>query len=111
MLSNEVLSVRLGGIYALQRLFEEDPDQYYLQIMDLFCAFIRFPTKPKNAEGQLNSNPYGWTLEPREDIDPIVDIISRLRKNGLQSGVGARLAALKSLIPALFGSQEVPAPL
>ncbi len=36
---------------------------------------------------------------------------NRLRKNGLQSGVGARLAALKSLIPALFGSQEVPAPL
>ncbi len=40
-----------------------------------------------------------------------VRLSNRLRKNGLQSGVGARLAALKSLIPALFGSQEVPAPL
>ena len=75
MLSSEILSVRLGGIYALQRLLEEDPDQYYLQIMELFCAFIRFPTKSENAEGQLNSHPYGWPLEPREDINPIVDII------------------------------------
>ena len=28
MLGNDVLSVRLGGIYALQRLAEEHPEQY-----------------------------------------------------------------------------------
>ena len=74
-LATKFSPVRLGGIYALQRLYEEDPDQYYLQIMDLFCAFIRLPARPENAEGRLNSNPYGWQLEPREDINPIVDII------------------------------------
>ena len=44
MLGSEVLSVRLGGIYALQRLAEEWPDQYHIQIMRLFCAFVRLPT-------------------------------------------------------------------
>ena len=45
MLGSEVLSVRLGGIYALQRLAEEHAEQYHVQIMRLFCAFARFPTK------------------------------------------------------------------
>ena len=45
MLGNGVLSVRLGGIYALQRLAEERPEQYHLQIMRLFCAFARQPHK------------------------------------------------------------------
>ena len=49
MLGSEVLSVRLGGIYALQRLAEEEPKQYHVQIMRLFCAFVRNPTKDEDA--------------------------------------------------------------
>ena len=41
MLGGRVLSVRLGGIYALQSLASEDPDQYHIKIMRLFCAFVR----------------------------------------------------------------------
>ena len=33
MLGSDVLSVRLGGIYALQHLAEDHPDQYHVQIM------------------------------------------------------------------------------
>ena len=43
MLGSEVLSVRLGGIYALQRLARENPKQYHIQVMRLFCAFVRHP--------------------------------------------------------------------
>ena len=43
MLGSDVLAVRLGGIYALQRLAEEHPEQYHIQIMRLFCAFARNP--------------------------------------------------------------------
>ena len=43
MLGSEVLTVRLGGIYALQRLAEEHPKQYHIQIMRLLCAFMRHP--------------------------------------------------------------------
>ena len=41
MLGSRVLSVRLGGIYALQSLASENPKQYHIQIMRLFCAFVR----------------------------------------------------------------------
>ena len=44
MLGSEVLAVRLGGIYALQRLAEEHPELYHIEIMKLFCAFVRNPT-------------------------------------------------------------------
>ena len=45
MLGSEVLAVRLGGIYTLQRLDDDEPEQYHVQIMQQFCAFVRHPTK------------------------------------------------------------------
>lgn len=50
MLGNEVLSVRLGGIYALDLLACENPDIFHLQIMKLFAAFVVDRTRPKTAE-------------------------------------------------------------
>ena len=44
MLGSSVLTVRMGGIYALQRLAEERPDDYHVQIVNLLCAFVRQPT-------------------------------------------------------------------
>ena len=48
MLGSEVLSVRLGGIYALNRLAKEHPSLYHVEVMGLFCAFIRYPPKNHN---------------------------------------------------------------
>ena len=45
MLGNEVLSVRLAGIYALERLAQDHPEQYHIEIMKSLCAFVRHPTK------------------------------------------------------------------
>ena len=50
MLGSEVLAVRLGGVYALQRLAAEHPDDYHLQIMRLLCAFVRTPTKDADLD-------------------------------------------------------------
>ena len=44
MLGSEVLSVRIGGIFALARLAREYPEEYHVQIMRLLCAFVRNPT-------------------------------------------------------------------
>ncbi len=43
MLGSKTLSVRLGGIYALERLAQDHPDDYHGQIIDLFSAFVRRP--------------------------------------------------------------------
>lgn len=50
MLGSGVLSVRLGGIYALDRLAKEHPSEYHVQIMELFCAFVR---NPANKESEI----------------------------------------------------------
>ena len=70
MLGNDVLSVRLGGIYALQRLAEEYPEQYHIQIMQLFCAFARHPTEDQVLESRRIQ---GESIPPlREDVEAIM---------------------------------------
>ena len=74
MLGNDVLSVRLGGIYALRRLAEEHPEQYHIQILNLLCAFARNPTKDETVymEEKL-----------REDVQAVLTSIGRRGNTGL----------------------------
>ena len=74
MLGNEVLAVRLGGIYALQRLAREHPGQYHIQVVELFCAFARHPTKDQDAllEGRL-----------REDVQAVMTAVGSRGESGL----------------------------
>ena len=46
MLGSTALYVRLGGIYALQRLAQENPEQYHGQITDLLSIFMENPPAP-----------------------------------------------------------------
>lgn len=41
MLGSATLATRIGGIYALERLAREHPEEYHIQIMDSLCAFVR----------------------------------------------------------------------
>ena len=52
MLGSDVLSVRMGGIYALRRLAEDNPEQYHVQIMELLCAFVRYPKFDEELDKQ-----------------------------------------------------------
>ena len=73
-LGSENLAVRLGGIYALQKLAQEHPSLYHIQVMKSFCAFVRHPIQ----DGSSLVTEYAY-LEPtrrlREDIQAIVTII------------------------------------
>ena len=81
MLGSKVLSVRLGGIYALQRLAEEWPGQYHIQIMRLFCAFVRSPTRDQSLEsGQAVIEP-GTLLGIRQDVEAIMQMIGSRAKS------------------------------
>lgn len=83
MLGNSVLSVRLGGIYALQHLAEDHPEQYHVQILRLFCAFMRHPTEDNSMEigehtnivsanrQKINSDTY-----LREDVESVLRAIA-----------------------------------
>ena len=85
MLGSDVLTVRLGGIYALQRLAEEHPEQYHIQIMRLFCAFARHPTRDESepAEEDSSTSEPGTESEPtdprtqlRQDVQAVMTAIS-----------------------------------
>ena len=48
MLGSGLLSVRLGGIYALKALAKEHPKHYHVRVMQLLCAFVRHPPAEEN---------------------------------------------------------------
>ena len=77
MLGSDVLAVRLGGIYALQRLAEDHPEQYHVQIMRLFCAFARHPT----ADIGMSDDP---KVPVREDVQAVMDAIGTRSERHLQ---------------------------
>ena len=74
MLGSGTLAVRLGGIYALQRLATEHPEQYHIQIMQLFCAFVRNPTG--ELEGPLHHyDRYKPIRRLREDVQAVMSAL------------------------------------
>ncbi len=60
MLNSEELSVRLDGIYTLERLAKDEPERYHIQIMSRLCAFVRHPTqeepKPTTSHPRLRED-------------------------------------------------------
>ena len=80
MLGNEVLSVRLGGIYALQRLAEEHPEQYHIQIMRLFCSFVRHPIKDEGTKARSGTED---APRVREDVQAVMAAIASRRMRQL----------------------------
>ena len=92
MLGSDVLSVRLGGIYALQRLANEHPQEYHVQIMRLLCAFVRNPTAKGNGEAGLADHRTGEVAatyedrggaRPRQDVEAVMEAIATRSKIGI----------------------------
>ena len=81
MLGSDLLSVRLGGIYALQHLAEDHPGQYHIQIMRLFCAFARYPTEEDGCESHLNGEEHPPL---REDVQAVMTAIGGRKEAGLE---------------------------
>ncbi len=76
MLGSPVLAVRLGGIYALEGLAEDEPDQYHVQVMRLFSAFARNPTQddsPRPSGGAQGSGIIDYLL--RQDVQAVMTAI------------------------------------
>ena len=92
MLGSDVPSVRLGGIYTLRRLAEEHPEEYHVQIMHLFCAFVRNPTETKGGDErwQPYETPHRVT-SLREDVQAVMMAIGNRSSEHLNLESQARL--------------------
>lgn len=71
MLGSETIAVRLGGIYALQRLAEEHPSEYHIQTMLLLCTFVRY---------WITENMY----QRREDVQTAMDVIGHRTQSQIE---------------------------
>ncbi len=80
MLGSEVLSTRLGGIYALEGLAEEHPSQYHIQIMKLFGSFVRNPATGNSGQDENGDDE---ATELREDVQAVMDAVGRRGEAGL----------------------------
>ena len=76
MLGSNFSTVRLGGIYALQRLAEEHPEEYHLQVMRLFCAFARRPTRDEGLKQSPDPAEESELPELRQDVQAVMTAIS-----------------------------------
>ena len=83
MMGSNILSVRLGGIYALRRLAEEHPEEYYVNIIRLFCAFVRHPIHMDNSQFERRESPINL-LKPRPDIHAILETMFHTDKQRIE---------------------------
>jgi len=77
MLGHALLSVRLGGIYALQHLAQEEPKQFHLRTIRQFCAFVLNPPDNKDEDSSVKDSSQE-ALDPqtlREDFQAIMEAI------------------------------------
>ena len=86
MLGSEVLAVRLGGIYALERLAAEHPEQYHVEVMRLFCAFARNPTGSDEDRDKTLTWDEGFVPKPRvrEDVQTVLTAIGSRSLEGIE---------------------------
>jgi len=78
-LGNENIHIRLGGIYALERL-ANDSDRDHTTIMEILAAFVRErrPLKSQIELGRTNERSDEW-LDLEEDIYAVLTVLGRRR--------------------------------
>ena len=92
MLGNATLATRLGGIYALEQLAREHPEEYHVPIVDLLCAFIRHPVEEGRPEsggadgGGLDDPAHEAELRCAPHIEAAAQAIGRRRVENDPSG-------------------------
>ena len=86
MLGSEILSARLGGIYALQQLAEDYPEQYHLRVMRLFCGFVRLPTRENGIEfgPETNEEQDRGPQTLRADVQDVMQAIAARSPAGIE---------------------------
>ena len=103
MLGSEVLSVRLGGIYALQRLADDEPEEYHVQIMKLLCAFVCHPTKAEYKDD--STRPTGTERKPNiRDYQVREDVQEAMTAIGTRSDADVELEKKAKFAPDLSGA-------
>ena len=80
MLGNDVMTTRMGGVYAIERLAQEHPREYHVQIMKLLCAFLRHQARDGGGEAKAERQ------ESLLDLDAAAQAIGECRRRLAEKG-------------------------
>ena len=72
-LSSESMSARLGAIYELQNLTEQDLSLFHVRTMRMLCAFVRFPPHESDDGVLPCDDPCSRRLRP--DVQAAMEVI------------------------------------
>lgn len=72
-LGSDGMSARLGAIYELRDLTEQDLEQFHVRTMRMLCAFVRFPTGERDDEILSDENRCSRPLRP--DVQAALEVI------------------------------------
>ena len=111
MLGNSLLSVRLGGIYALQSLDREASDLYHAQVIHLLSAFVRHPPQYVTGDDSTITDWGGSLSADRQDIGAAIEIINSRDKRQIElerrSGLSGLDPSSKHLQGARFTKTDL----
>ena len=79
MLGSDVVTTRMGGVFALGRLAQERPHEYHVQIMRLLCAFLRHRAKDGGEEAEAENK------ELRLDLNAAAQAIGECRRRSAKT--------------------------
>ena len=85
LLGSDLLPVRLGGIHALDQLARDHPNEFHIQVMRLFAAFVRHP--PPYGDPLAEDGSEGGTkvpASPREDVQVIMVALGERTAEGAE---------------------------
>jgi hypothetical protein len=84
------LEIRLGGIYALEQVAKDSPDDYHWPIMEVLTAYVREHARWSEELPDPHSQP-----RPKEDIQAILTVLGR-RTRVYKDGEEQRLNLAKT---------------
>ncbi len=84
MLASEELTVRIAGVFSLRKLAENDPDEEYLEVLELLVAFVREKATLREEVNVYDADCNEEALQPEHrlpsDIGEAIGTISHIRK-------------------------------
>ena len=87
MLDSKTMATRIGGIYALNRLAQDHPEEYHIQVMELLCIFIRYPVEElmdnEEPDTTKDKEPPRHICKLQADIQEAFYIIGKHREKEL----------------------------
>lgn len=66
------LNIRLGGIYALEKIARDEPKEYFSLFREILCAFVRDSTKASRGRDEN-----GEHIPPPTDVQTALTVLGR----------------------------------